>query len=89
MGTLLSCSVECLFFGGGEEKGVVFIALQRRPQQASDLETVPSLGENRKGFYSLGVENGATDKEQGKCKLAFFLKASVYWPQDGTDSGGP
>ena len=34
----------------------------------------PPEGKNRPVSYSSGVENGATDKDQGGCKLAFFFK---------------
>ena len=48
-------------------------ARQRRPQQTNALKTVPSFGKEQEVFYSLGVENKATDKDQGRCKLAFFV----------------
>ena len=41
----------------------------------------------RGGFLVLGVENRATDKDQGRGTLALFLKVGVYGP--GTDSRGP
>ena len=60
--------------GEGERSSFYCFARQRRPQQASALKTVPSLGDSRKVFSSLGVENRATDMDQGGCKLAFFFK---------------
>ena len=39
-------------------------ARQRRPPQANALKTIPPLEENRKWFYSWGVENSTTDKDQ-------------------------
>ena len=42
----------------------------------------PPLGENRREFYSLGVNNRARDKDQGRGKLALFFKAGVKWSQD-------
>ena len=36
-----------------------------------------------KRSYSLGVENGATDKDQSRCKLAFFFKAGIRQSLDG------
>ena len=33
------------------------------------------------------MENGATDKDQGRCKLLFFLKLVFRGPRAG--SGGP
>lgn len=45
------------------------------------------LWENRKWFYSLGVENRATDKDQGRGKLVLFFKLVLSGPR--TDSWGP
>ena len=41
----------------------------------------PPSGEIREWFYSLGGENRATDKDQGRDKFSFF-RAGVEWPQD-------
>ena len=37
----------------------------------------PLLEENRKGFYTLEVENRATNKDQGRCKLVLLFKSGV------------
>ena len=41
----------------------------------------PPLGEIREWVYSLGGENRATDKDQGRGKFSFF-RAGAEWPQD-------
>ena len=48
----------------------------------------PPLGENRKWFHSLGVENRATDKDQGRCKLVFFFRVSGSGSRTGSSSPG-
>ena len=54
-------------------------ARQRGPRQAPALKMGSSFGRAQTWFYSLGVENGASDKDQGACKgflfvfLAFFI----------------
>lgn len=37
----------------------------------------PPLRENRKGSYSLGLENKAEDKGLSRCTHAFFFKGDV------------
>ena len=59
-------------FSEGEKGGS-----QRKPQRANALR-LPSLGEISEWFYSFGgVENRATDKDQGRSKLALFFKIDV------------
>ena len=48
-----------------KEKKIAFIA--------KALKTLPLLGEIRMWFYSLGVENRAADKEQGRGIVFLFL----------------
>ena len=60
-----------------EEKNSFYcFARQMGPQQANALHTMTPLGENRKWFYSLGVENRARDKDQGRGKLALSFKVA-------------
>ena len=78
---VLNRNSEPRVLGEGEKETSYCFARQKRPQQA--LKTVPPLRENRRWFYSLGVENRATDKDQGRFKFAVFFKAGgVSWPQD-------
>lgn len=44
---------------------------------ATALKTVPPLEGFKRWFYSLGVENRAADKDQGRGKLALSSKAGV------------
>ena len=59
--------------GEREKDSFYCFARQRRPQQAKALKTLPLLGEIRMWFYSLGVENRAADKEQGRGIVFLFL----------------
>ena len=59
--------------GEVEKSSFYCFSRQKRPQESSALKTVPSLGKNRKGSQSSGGEGSATDKKQGRCKLALFL----------------
>ena len=47
----------------------------------------PPLGENRKWFYSLGVENRTIDKDQ--IEASFHSSSELVFSGLRTDSGGP
>ena len=64
-------------FGVKEKKIVLLLCQAVRPEQANALKTVPPLGEIRRWFYSLGVRNKASDKDQGRGKLALSFKGGV------------
>ena len=44
------------------------------PQQAKALKTVPPFEGIGRWFYSLGIENRATDEDRGRGKFALFSK---------------
>ena len=61
-----------------EKKKLALLLCQAKEStEVNALKTVPSLGEIRKWFYSLEVENRAKDKDQGRYKNVFFFKAGV------------
>ena len=49
------------------------------------LKILPSFGGwgSRKWSYSLEEENMATDKDHGRCQLAFFFEVGVERSRDG------
>ena len=67
-----------IVLGKGKKKNR-FTAL---PGKGGDSRLMPQrlgspLGEIRKWFHSLGVENRATNKDQGRCRLSFFFRVGV------------
>ena len=73
-------------FWAKEKKVALLLCQENESWDANDLKTMPSLEENRKCFYSMEVENRATDKDKRRCKLVFF-KVVSSGPR--TRSGGP
>ena len=67
-------------WGKGEKDSFYCFARPREPQQANALKIVlpPTPWEKLGGgFIVWGVQNQASDKDQGRVKLALFLKARV------------
>ena len=67
-----------------EEKEIALLLCQGKEATASQYpkECVFPCEILEGGFIDLGVENKATDKDQGRFKFVFFFKAGVQWPQD-------
>ena len=61
-----------------EKKITYSFARQRSVTQENILKTLPHWERLGGGSMVWGVENRAIDKDQGRGKLALFLKASVY-----------
>ena len=63
--------------GEGEKDSIIALPGKGKSQQAKALKTVPPWERLGSGFIIWGVENRAREKDQGRGKLALFLKASV------------
>ena len=84
LASVLHCQIETETEFWVKEERRAFISLPGKAGHSSlmPLRLCPPLGENRRWSYSFGVEYRATDKDQDRCKLAFFFKAGVSWPWD-------
>ena len=74
---------------GAKEKKNTFIALPDKGghSQLMPWRLCPPLEENRKWFYSLGMENRTIDKDQGSTSLHSSSRLVICHPRTG--SGGP
>ena len=63
-----------IYLGGVNEKKIALLPCQAKEATADQRpKDFALLWERiRRRFYSLGVGNRTTDKDQGRCKLSFF-----------------